>query len=1859
MKYDPNDVDVNTPAAWWASRIMLGGVGLTAAGIVASDLAKGRIGVNPLRKSSALETAERTFSREQQADRIMEALTLGTAQARKQVESLSPVGQKSIADLLSARFSAPDIAERYSKIIAAGQAPTEFWNKLTGNREFAQFIRGHATLISNSPMNSAKQELFKGYLNQEEAQAIRSVNRPAAIELNIANREATITQLMQNVFGKGKEAEIEAGLTYTELSKTMNHLGSNQALLQIENTSHGAVGTAIKIPYSSDYTRSIEIPLARLDGLVYQGPYKITARTMASPAWAESMAKGVAAPFEEMSAHVATMRMLQRINQPNYSKIRSTLSEASRMFIFEGPEMHAYEEMEEAIGLQSWNRGRQVVLPRFTQSGESLKWTGESMMNLINAQARMTGEDIAPKASILAKGIVNRPGAKIAGLFPSGIVSADPSAIMRGRYATTDPFHMAMAGRIPGIQAGRYFKTVNPKIRTVPYLTTPAMERMVEGAGQQLISPRIMTTSAESLDWFWRMMPADLRAFKPGGEQVLFSRQMSRYLKFGEAKTFDLSMVSKEISEKLAPFDVLNKENAVLQSFDVGEYLAKPGGFEQLVTDVAAAAVQHGVDPDKAVSGLRKRLTLKRGTILGAGPELMPEASGRLGGTDILTRLYNEDGTFKATLANYIGLEDEAKIFGETGATKAIVKLAPSNMKLNEVALAARLADDVYRKLNKLGIDPKALANLNATDQSILLERLGGIRTTKSGNWEVNWKHARQNSDVEIQKGLSQGGTSGATLLSGNRPIGEFSFKGLSDEARAAIAPKLGGYKFPTFSTVQQWNLEAMGVTGISGGAIKPIFGKGTRTFIEGLGGEVGRLMATYNVPKAIQSWQANNPSRLLAAETIMREAGFVRHHPAQIAKRISGISLPEFITDFGTMTEAEAFAKNVITRRPAEGIIAAARALGRITPKQYSLLKAGYGIGAETPLARFKMAATEAGQQGIKANRAMLPSGPVSGWGERDLETATSAFRASLEKIAEEEFAYNPMHLELAMGGTAEALGAGARGTLSERALRQLNMIAPNDFMDYLRGRAQFGKMNTLGALAGQSAAFERDVNWKSIGKEVEWSDQLYRDLFGKNQVGLFGMQDPRKRQAFFETYGVKPGENLVVKLKNPLKWEHGGRTGELSRVVIPSYAPTLMGMQPIGGGEVISRPYERALQTVIQRSAGTTFNAAAQSEAVEYLRDVMAEQAAGIMGKSMTTEVRGSYRLQASSMGGETNLAGLLDFLNENARRAQMESMVIVREDTLKNALADAGTWGLEHTSDELAELSRQGTFNRAIRGLKGEGLEEMADYIALFNREPSVYPGRVQLAQVRTAEDLILQHYLQKYKADKGFQSQVRKAIDIKNSDHSNAGRVLYGWARRDAEQRLNGRSIAGIWKFGQVASQIDTDADQLVAMFMARQGATPGAMKAFEAEKQIRQMHMRFTEQVKGYDLTQIPEIYGHLEAFKKELAGRGEQMSEWAYHQYSFSAVAELYKDVIKPEKPTFAMETWYKTWQEANVAGRTADELGLTGAELERMTKSGLARTEQAAVEKWLEKSSIGRLSNALQASHRIMLESMKSGKANFQDFHNIMTTSMLLEEAAALKAKHGTSAKQLEAVETITQALLNPGKGEVQKQSARAVIEAAAPLFTGKTQAQREAFEKGIPLLLEASSQFLETDSAKVLRAVQKKDLFEYMHMLYGYGQMDDVGTILRAAMGGEGRARTTGRMLENLGETTRDIYRSLGKHKGLLLAGVGLAVGTGLLLGGHGELKGSDTIDEGAAAHGRGSTPLPSTPFIKTARITPGLQPSMNFQAKTEGGAWQGVAESIISPLRGNPNPTIITNVSDYRRHLNPNYISDELEK
>lgn len=1816
-----DDVSVSTPPAWWLSRaIMLGTAGV--AGISIWDAyAKNQISVNPMRTSLAERIARTSFNPKVRADKTAELFKSGRATAFHRINRLSPEQQTRLAEMASVRFGETvghlpqpnDIAVRF----AGTTRKKAFWAGLLKSKDLTSYLSSTANDLLATKVSG----------NFIPALDLPGFNMP--VKVNPLKLDLSKPELAEILIGsKFGSNEADAKATIQAAQELAQKLGSNETLIELQNTSEGAVASSLDFKYSHQgKLRSLKIPLAHESGLVYQGVNRSNVGRVLRENVVHDVLRGTFKgnlPEAAIPAHVAAMEHISQsigTNGVEFSAIQGARQEALSNFIYEGHEYHSTPELASPVGLPGELRSTRHYMG--INYSENRQWSMEEMQRFAEQATRITGQNVVGKANTLAKGVVHF-GFNPYAYSSVGMGSESLFQLARGRRAIGP--HMLMEAYQSsniGVPTGRFFLNPSETIRTVPYVTTPMQERLAKSGGQQVIRMRTYIADQDVLSRAWSLLD-DPKLFgqMPVNEEVLFSQRALGGLGFSTAEPYSLGKVSPELAEQLG---------VEVQGRTLTNWLSKEGGLRDLTKAWMEEWHQNDI-PGFTEAGwmgaLEKQLTVHRGMVLGENTTGLIRA-GAKGSRGLITSLVANKGLADLTVEEVEHFQNSVKFFGET--VKATGRAA--EQQLHQTAFAVEVSKFLDDSLVKAGLSPQEIAGLSGQDRKSILKSVYGLDANNNGftferlkpDASGNLKQlpfagdrvivSRLEEETAEKIGLAvkarKGGlsfrkskhssprTMAINYYAGPAGMEEaHRIQGLPDHIGKMLAGK--EFSVPGF---QVWNAikqRTAGVVAITPGGFKNILGKESPEFFEALTEEVGRKLYSPHYG----SYRDERGAKLVERAIRSMERGGFRSYTPNYTKLSESVVSPELINPYvGDIPKA--LARKQIKVDPRLAVLGAASHLGILDNETVKMLHIG-GIGEQSHMRTLL--------------KHMAPGLDVPEGGER----------AAINKLLADKVRNQPWSIRATFGELASAYGAGNRGTMSNRAINELSMIVPEEVISRIYKDTDLSKFHSvLTATQVWQGTGKPGIKMDKLGKVIPL-DTRHENLL---RTGWFGVNNPETRLGTLESLGMKEGDFGLFELAKPKAYEYelAGKkyAGELTHLPFATYDMAQIGRYVSETGEVLDKPMEGALRHLFGAATGTSYTPEHLGQAMKHLHNVVNQQGENL-SKAFGGPLHGSKRLYASRWGE--------DWLEREGiiTKAQWEGMTIIREDALTQALADGGEiGGSVHEQEKFLEKLEGERWHRAIKRFKGR--TEEIQFPGFFLREPAVIATRVQATEIATAEELALAREIKLYVNNKQHREKINR--EARNKGISPRQYLTNGAQKHSNSLHVN--AVAGAWNISSASTAADTDMDTLTVKVMMSNGEIGAQATGRAASDYIKAMtayHGELTEKL-GTIPNKIDFIYGL--ANKSKAAG----MSEWAYHQFTINAIAGLYNPILKPTKPVFSAETW------SNIR----KGLGLPG-----LNPDALQRLDQLIVERLAEKKSIGILSNAVQGAHRMLGEDMVKGRIGAEDFHAVVMNNLLIEEALALKARHGAGADRLALARKMGETLINSGANP--EKELEFYKKAMGSLFEDQGDEIAKFIERGAPHVLNAAARFNDTERSAMKRAIESGDVDSLTRMLQHLDPGEPLVEAIRSAQGNiDNMSMRAGRVASNLGETVKDVYSALGKNKGLLIGGAGAAVGIGLLFGGHGQIAGSDDeqIRDAAMAHSRGSTPLPSSPSVKTVKVTPGMYPSVNVGAQTEGGAWNTVANSIGQSLQGQGNTTIVTNVKDYRRDLIPDYIFDEMQK
>lgn len=793
--------------------------------------------------------------------------------------------------------------------------------------------------------------------------------------------------------------------------------------------------------------------------------------------------------------------------------------------------------------------------------------------------------------------------------------------------------------------------------------------------------------------------------------------------------------------------------------------------------------------------------------------------------------------------------------------------------------------------------------------------------------------------------------------------------------------------------------------------------------------------------------------------------------------------------------------------------------------------------------------------------------------------------------------------------------LGAGNLATFSERFLRHLSAtpgMTP-EFLKYLHHETM-DSMDLYKSLTQQYSAFGDLIPRKELeqkGFKVSVNDLIGRGIGGKD---YFQIQNPLERTEYLKSLGAKEGQNLIIDLGGRYKYGEGESTGFL---ILPTDQPTLVGSQSImrhGNLITIKHPVESRVERIArlivenQQKGDDTI----VSKELLGLRNFLGEQLGKIAPKAMTGKVLGSRQLEAAGMRGMPLLKGYMleHASNEQVKKllSEFEGRAFVRRKTLEQVMQERGI-----TGGEVGALYEREPGIASIRGqfVKINPLEDVLEkllYEEQFRNRTNSVKKRKWLSEELRQERMYID------------QKAIRKQANILASEILDPGGIM-------------------IWKgsLSQTATQLDTDGDQINVKFLFEKGG----IQEKQGLKWIAEQQKIYNEVNPQIEKLMIGDqnVYEQVSEIDKLLLGSKEyqKASPFMRSHYRMTALARAHKQFFKGVKPTFSMESFTSGMAEAN----------------QRL----MARISEGI----LEKGEIGKVSNMLNYFHRATSERM--GTLTPREYENAMVFTTIFEEKA-LKAKTGGGAgEKIGIIEKLLRLMSTPGANQKQ-------LEANKNIAWGLTKQVifDDLPEEAIKHMRTSSDLFYDVlyrhsqgaGKQHLANLISGKRNPERMmgYLQEALGEGAEFGSEQIALMQMLDRDKQAmykaGKYLARGEELTQDIMTSLGKRKGLLFAGVAVAVGAGILTGRPGHI-GPDQIEQDQRSVAP-EMPPPANPSSATVRVLPGKFQSVNIKIPADRSMnWNAISASMQQQNPG--TGAVIANVSDYRKNLSKDYIMNQL--
>lgn len=976
---------------------------------------------------------------------------------------------------------------------------------------------------------------------------------------------------------------------------------------------------------------------------------------------------------------------------------------------------------------------------------------------------------------------------------------------------------------------------------------------------------------------------------------------------------------------------------------------------------------------------------------------------------------------------------------------------------------------------------------------------------------------------------------------------------------------------------------DVRGLRMLSGNPLSTVTGKGYTPLMEGLLSELVHRGGRPRMWETLASIGVTPYSETEMTALLGRAALPGETHPLYISRMAEMMEAGEFVGKTHPWKVISGLSRGA-------GIISSAEHLGLM------------GIMKEDPA--------------ILASAARSLGVSVTGELESDIDIINKALARSFRRL--------PLSQITVPGDIPMARGAGKRGTISERGIRELGIVAPSSVIEHLSKRQIAEKAETLTSLTQQMRPFLGMEPPKGPGfKDISLAELA--------QSNLLGAETPGQRTEALKRLGLTGKEHIVTRFK-PLSYG----TKSLDYLVIPSSLYGLIGTYPIEGKigpAFIQKPLQGAIReitetAIMQEMSQGILPEAADDAILNYLR-LLEEYGAETASKVRTGAVRGSIFLQP------TNPRGVAEFVAaKNAQAEALTQRYYMKSDLLKMA-KDVGL------EAEMAEIAKEAEKRRLpLSEFMGGGLG------FIEGREPMTSYARWQFGRAGAVEDLFLNQLL----AEKGL---TREKI----------GAAQYAMLQEEAAAMAAKRIGPGRYAVietperlytGQAATMLDYDADMTTNILMIDRsklgnkfGSRVADVDFFNAVTGYERLQKELTPRVREIINRDISDA-ARLAEIDKLISSEGMGTEKWARMQYRMVAMAEAFRPYLKGVKGGAGLSAYE----------RIIDPSGNVIWSEAARTRLGV---EQAAG--ILEKREIGELSNALQLFHK--WTASRAGTLTEQQIVGALNLADLFEESA-LKAKgRKSTAEQITAVEEMIDLLKAPGTKEtgVEFQAKKFRDLLMRTVFAGRTEEQiGESTLGAIPLMFRATSEMLTTAEGKAYLAGKRPSGMEsFYRFMLGQEYAGGTQEIIRT-MAGEKESfySRASRILGDIGEMGSGVARSLGRRKGLLLAGVGTAIGVGLLVGGTGHIKEQDAAAEAREVEAGSKHPsLPSTPYVNTARISPGLRPTIAVNANANQlDDWSAAGATTMGLYQPKANPVVITNVNDYRRNLDPDYILNRLK-
>lgn len=1758
--YD-NSFSESHSLGYWAGRAALYGTVLGAGVGVYRDIAANKI-LNPFRANKIGQTYKEIYSPEVRAARLAERFETGAEDVLSKIRKLSIADRDILAESMAQRFNSPAITTEWAKYRGAGEnADIEaFWSRYAKNTEVMGSLRKNATALLES--NGSLVEL---------PNIPARIRPPNEIRLPLTDTSKMIEILNQN-FGLDKYTSSMTRTTTADtvdmLQQLSHTLGTGNAYMKFSALPSGA-GTMSNVAHGVTYrfgqgvhAREVTLPIVHgPTGLVFnRGNISIAGMGIDVKALKGATPDFAAAKPAHMFIHEAVQERITAGENP-FTAMKNAVQDFGNLYIHQMPEYHSLPaELSEGGALALKNRTRLVLMGTEGMTKEELVKLESNMA--MNPIAGLQGDWITAPAQ-MNKRVIRHPGMMDTGMLsPMGYMSNAIDPMLKPFSAIVDPFarYRGVPGRVWPI--GEKKRAAMEK-----FMKEEARGKSRKGyyAGRRGVREKLFNDNSFRVIGGGTTFAAEELALT-GGQQI---------------HSYRMSTLSQEAA------DWITSRNSRILPLGLGE--------EEYVASKSLSMLQftttkkHTLAGRKTASRLKTIMEYPHKSAVGTLYEALQQ--NRL--EDYLTTVAPVGGRLKHSpervqkevremlsfkKGEQIGLDEMGNIVlaGKYGTKERITALVP---EANSMSLYTERASQFRPgwklfgpfkgtlKQNLTGDELKTLTEQAEYASSILKE----MRLTPDAAGAHGSRYQRF---VGLNK---EAKNTVFEILSG-----EYFYKGLSNQERAefsnqGFAPtlssregrwygKLGAKEYDLTKDLERvmpnsgWNFSGLHVLSHS-----------ERTMLD------RRASYTQMIGGKVLDPIFGKQSTWFG-EAVLSEIGRSLYHPSyakQIKKREADAILSKLSEGGIRRFNLSDFTK-IHKRGPVEG---------EQLPFFITEFKTGLKSNPETATFEAAYMAGIFDDREMRAIRAIRSSKHPEwlvrsaqewnlGYAPEALKemvgssTGVDRLRTELGEVMNQVLGSRPWHVAATPGGSPEMLGGGQRGTFSQRSLRGIDYLNP-EFGKMMRTQS-LNQTEVLGSLAEMIEPLHPEIGLKPQGTHVS-AEVL-------DKMDFFNVSDPMRRAEMLSDLGVAPGKNMIIDLPNAIEWGEGKTLKHLN---MPTNRPEYFGLQPILDEEIgtVKRPIQRLYNDIVKASIMTGADKTLGAAHVQDLEEYIVQQGVKSAGKMETGQVFGSLQLQAGGLKG-TQIHG----------QDIPEFTVAVRESTLRRAMRD-------------------------IHPNAGNLLPK--NVVAGVLREPAIFAGRFQMAQVKTIEDIISH---QKFGRDFSELS-ARRAEAVKEAANKFGSKMVY--------------VTAG---FGQAAMQVDLDADQLMIKFLFRQGSVE-EQSAFRTVQELKTMHGLIGNKFKGIQSSKIlteAEKMTQFEALWTEgVQGMGKDgISTWAKRQYRLSAIAEIYKPYLKGTKPAYSMAAFR----------RGTDEYG------KRITSNVVAAV--------LEKGEIGALSNALSLFHEAAAIMPEYPEDKMEKLYSL---AHLIEESPIKSKTKNIGLQNLLDVEELMKVIQdNPANEKVLDRNKGKFEELLrSTIFKGKTNAEIGPLMDVAPDMLDILRRARQSAMGKAQSKIRsgRKDLVGYLTSLFSPEAVGGEQNIFHAMYGLQDDPKYRAAKYASEGvEVLKDIGRSLGRRKGLLLAGVGAAVGMGLLFGKTGEIEANDGIQNAKALND--SELAPSTRFPGTARVTPGALPTVAARVPSDRGMdWESIAASTGTSLPPTRNPAIITNVSDYRQRLNPDYIVDQM--